>query len=248
MRLFPRSCALSFVFVCLSACGGKEEPPATVAAEPAARPAPPAQTAPAEPAASPEQTAPAPAPAEAAPATRPAEATPATRPAEAAPPATPKPAAPATVPKEPAAPATATAAPPAASPAVTAPAPVAPAPASPAETAAASLPERRQPEGKIVLPAKTGAVTFDHKRHAEKAPDCATCHHESRPEKPLVAKQQACRECHTPQATPPMMTSLRNAFHDGKAAAGICVDCHRKAANTTPPAPAKCADCHKKDT
>jgi hypothetical protein len=249
MRSFPHSCALIIVLVSLAACGGKEERTTAFAAEPAARSAPPAQTAPAERAPAPEQAAPATPPAEAAPAPRPAEAAPA-KPSAAG---IAKPIAPAAVAKEPAAPpaakpapAPATAAPPATSLAVSEPATVAPAPAAQAETTPASLPERRRPEGTIVLPAKTGDVTFDHERHAEKASECAMCHHESRPEKPLVAKQQACRDCHTAKATPPMKTNLRNAFHDGKASAGVCIDCHKKASGTTPPAPVKCADCHKK--
>lgn len=126
-----------------------------------------------------------------------------------------------------------------------------PASSSPASTQPQSssppLPKRPQPKAKITLPAKLGAVTLDHKKHAEvMAIPCARCHHASRPEKPLVAEQQACRECHTTPATAPLKTNLQAAFHDPKAAAGTCLDCHREALAKGKPAPVKCMECHKK--
>jgi hypothetical protein len=117
---------------------------------------------------------------------------------------------------------------------------------APAQRAPAGLPEREPPAGTVTLPAKLGAVTFDHKKHVGRAPSCATCHHESRPEKPLEAQQQACRDCHTQPAVAPMKTSLRDAHHDAKASAGTCVSCHKQPANQGKPVPLKCADCHKK--
>jgi hypothetical protein len=99
----------------------------------------------------------------------------------------------------------------------------------------------------VTLPAKLGAVTFDHGKHASELKiDCATCHHPSRAEKPLAAQQQACRDCHTQPAAAPVKTSLRDAFHDAKAAGGICVDCHRDPKNQGLASPAKCVDCHRK--
>jgi len=116
-------------------------------------------------------------------------------------------------------------------------------PAAPEATSKARpVPER--PKGEIRLPAKLGAVTFDHERHASQpGTACATCHHPSRPHKPLASENQACRDCHTVPAAPPMTTSLQAAFHDPKAAAGTCIDCHKKKGG---PAPLKCLECHKK--
>ncbi len=112
---------------------------------------------------------------------------------------------------------------------------------------AAKLPTRPRPAGKITLPAKPGAVTFDHKKHAETmAIACATCHHPSRPEKPLVAEQQSCRECHTTPATPPVKTSLQAAFHNPMAKSGLCAGCHAQSVAKGKAAPVKCADCHRK--
>jgi hypothetical protein len=119
------------------------------------------------------------------------------------------------------------------------PEPPAPEPAAPARPAA------QRPGGVITLPAKLGAVSFDHERHARE-PDtaCTTCHHPSRSEKPLASENQACRDCHTAPSVPPMKTSLQAAFHDPKGAAGTCIDCHRKAADGK--APVKCLECHRK--
>jgi hypothetical protein len=116
--------------------------------------------------------------------------------------------------------------------------PAATQPAAPARTAA------ERPRGKITLPAKLGAVTFDHENHAGKlAIACTTCHHPSRPQKPLASENQACRDCHTMPAAPPVKTSLQAAFHDPKGATGTCIDCHKQKGGS---APAKCLECHKK--
>jgi len=126
----------------------------------------------------------------------------------------------------------------------------APPPLTPAEKLAApqpavtALPAARRPKGKITLPAKLGAVTFDHEKHAGKLKvACATCHHPSRPQKPLASENQACRDCHTMPAAAPMKTSLQAAFHDPKGATGLCMDCHKKEGGS---APTKCLECHKK--
>lgn len=117
--------------------------------------------------------------------------------------------------------------------------PPVPAPAPPA-----TLPPGQRPEGKITLPAKLGAVTFDHEMHAgEREIACTTCHHPSRPERPLVSERQACRDCHAMPAAQPMKTSLRTAFHDARATSGTCIDCHKEKGD---PAPVKCLECHEK--
>ena len=125
-----------------------------------------------------------------------------------------------------------------------------PAPATPAEKPAATQPAapagpaQQPPKGKITLPAKLGAVTFDHENHAGKRGiACTTCHHPSRPQKPLASEKQACRDCHTMPAAPPMKTSLQAAFHDPKGATGTCIDCHKQKGGS---APVKCLECHKK--
>jgi hypothetical protein len=117
--------------------------------------------------------------------------------------------------------------------------PAATQPAAPARTAA------ERPRGKITLPAKLGAVTFDHEKHAGKpGVACTTCHHPSRPAKPLASENPACRHCHTMPAAAPMKTSLQAAFHDPKGATGTCIDCHKQ--QKIGAAPLKCLECHKK--
>ena len=129
-------------------------------------------------------------------------------------------------------------------PAAAAPAALAAAADAPPTTTPAKGKAAQRPKGKITLPAKPGAVTFDHEAHATTHKvACATCHHASKPAKPLQAEQQACRECHTTPAKAPMKTSLQAAFHDPMAKKGLCVDCHKQKAGK---APLKCAECHKK--
>ena len=118
--------------------------------------------------------------------------------------------------------------------------------ASPVATPPAALagPAEQRPAGKITLPAKLGAVTFDHEKHAGKlGVVCSTCHHPSRPQKPLASENQACRDCHTTPAAPPMKTSLQAAFHDPQGASGTCIHCHKQKGSS---APAKCLECHRK--
>jgi len=121
-----------------------------------------------------------------------------------------------------------------------------PQPARKAATQPAALapPTAQRPKGKITLPAKLGAVTFDHENHAGKLGiACTTCHHPSRPQKPLTSETQACRDCHRSPAAPPMKTSLQAAFHDPKGATGTCIACHKQKGGS---APVRCLDCHKK--
>jgi hypothetical protein len=154
-------------------------------------------------------------------------------------------------------PAAATAAPPPATPPEPAPATAASTPApttkpEPAAATPAAAPAQRaaeRPKGKLTLPAKLGAVTFDHEAHASKqAIACTTCHHPSRPQKPQASENQACRDCHTQPAAAPMKTSLQAAFHDPKGGSGTCIDCHKKhvASAKGGSAPVKCLECHKK--
>lgn len=125
-----------------------------------------------------------------------------------------------------------------------APEPARPPAGEPQATAAVAGKAAERPKT-VTLPAKLGAVTFDHDRHASRpGVTCATCHHASKPVKPLTRERQACRECHTSPAKPPVKTSLQAAFHDPKAASGTCIDCHARSAAQG--APLKCMDCHKR--
>jgi len=100
----------------------------------------------------------------------------------------------------------------------------------------------------ILKGAPMGGVKFDHKAHLAAADKkCDTCHHASKPEKANKSAQEACTDCHTSTATPPMKTKLQAAFHDPMAKKGTCIDCHTKAAAAGKKAPAKCGDCHKKE-
>jgi class III cytochrome C family protein len=103
------------------------------------------------------------------------------------------------------------------------------------------------PASPIVLKgAPMGAVMFDHTPHLKVAGKCEVCHHASKPGKPLKAAQEACIDCHTSPATPPVTTKLQAAFHNSTATAGLCIDCHKRQNNQGRAAPVKCADCHKK--
>ncbi|HAL91422.1 MAG TPA: hypothetical protein DCM68_00120 [Verrucomicrobia bacterium] len=101
---------------------------------------------------------------------------------------------------------------------------------------------------KVVLKGSPmGGVNFDHAKHTKLAggdAKCDTCHHASKPEKPLKSKTQKCQECHTKAVAAPMKTNTRGAFHDAMAKKGLCADCHTKAAAAGTKVPAKCADCH----
>ena len=92
-----------------------------------------------------------------------------------------------------------------------------------------------------------GGVKLEHKVHAEgRGIKCETCHHPSKPQKPLVAPQQSCGTCHTMPATPPMKTNLMLAFHNPTAMVGTCIDCHKTENAKGKGSPVKCVDCHKK--
>ncbi len=94
--------------------------------------------------------------------------------------------------------------------------------------------------------APMGSVQFDHTSHLKVAAKCTVCHHASKPEKPLKAQYEACTDCHTKPATPPVTTNTQAAFHNPSATAGLCIDCHKAENAKGKAAPVKCADCHKK--
>ena len=103
------------------------------------------------------------------------------------------------------------------------------------------------PTAPIILKgAPMGAVKFDHTAHLKVAGKCIVCHHASQPQKPLKSPQQACTDCHTNPATPPVTTKLQAAFHNPTATSGLCIDCHKTEDANGKAAPLKCADCHKK--
>ena len=91
-----------------------------------------------------------------------------------------------------------------------------------------------------------GAVKFDHVSHLKVAGNCDICHHASKPEKPLKSSQEACTDCHTNPATPPVTPNLQAAFHNSTATAGLCIDCHKRENTGGKAAPTKCVECHQK--
>ena len=110
--------------------------------------------------------------------------------------------------------------------------------------------DKQAPDVKVLTGSPMGGVKFPHKAHAvDQKIKCDTCHHASKPEKPLTSPQQACTDCHTKTAEPPMKTKLQAAFHNPTAQAGLCIDCHKAeiAKGKKAPAPGKCAECHKKE-
>lgn len=98
----------------------------------------------------------------------------------------------------------------------------------------------------VVFTPTRGKVTFTHGAHS-KAFECSSCHHESRPEKPLTSPKQKCGDCHTEPATAPMKTGLKAAFHDTVNKEGTCFTCHKKQAEAGKETPSACMDCHKKE-
>ncbi|MBM3801936.1 MAG: cytochrome c3 family protein [Acidimicrobiia bacterium] len=79
--------------------------------------------------------------------------------------------------------------------------------------------QQASPRDIVILDGSSlGTVRLDHRRHSlEQTAKCETCHHPSRREKPARALQQACTECHTKVAIPPMKT---------KRQAGRVSQCH----------------------
>jgi len=100
--------------------------------------------------------------------------------------------------------------------------------------------------GTVILKgAPMGGVKFDHKAHAGMT-KCDSCHHASKPEKPLASAHQNCQDCHTTTATAPMKTKAQAAFHNPTATAGTCIDCHKAENAKGKNAPTKCTECHQK--
>ena len=123
--------------------------------------------------------------------------------------------------------------------------------ATPAAPQAPAVAESKKAVAKDVLVltgSPLGGVRFEHKLHIARAGNnCATCHHPSRPEKPASAPQQACSNCHTSVAAPPMKTKRQAAFHNPTAQSGTCIDCHKAESAKGKKPPLKCMDCHKKE-
>ena len=126
-----------------------------------------------------------------------------------------------------------------------------PAPATPSTPPKPVVPEPKKVMAKDVLVLRgsaLGGVRLEHKLHVDRAgKTCDTCHHASRPEKSATAPQQACSDCHTKVAVPPMKTKYQAAFHNPAAQSGTCVDCHKAQNARGKKAPVKCAECHKKE-
>lgn len=105
-----------------------------------------------------------------------------------------------------------------------------------------------QPKDVVILKGSPmGGVKFEHKLHSTaRGIKCETCHHPSKPEKALKAPQEACSDCHTKPATPPLKTDRPRAFHKPMATGGTCIDCHKAENAKGKKAPTKCLECHKK--
>ena len=102
------------------------------------------------------------------------------------------------------------------------------------------------PASILLTGASLGGVVFPHAEHQERL-ECSSCHHESRPEKPLEAEHQACTGCHIKTPLAPMVTGVRDAFHNATAKTGTCIDCHTTEAAAGKKVPLKCTECHKKE-
>ena len=113
--------------------------------------------------------------------------------------------------------------------------------------ASASIWAQQAPQEPIILKGSPmGAVKFTHKTHTPVAGKCEICHHASKPQKPLKSPQEACIDCHTTPATPPVTRNLQGAFHTPTASSGLCIDCHKKQNAAGKAAPVKCIECHQK--
>jgi class III cytochrome C family protein len=107
----------------------------------------------------------------------------------------------------------------------------------------------KPPETVVLTGSPLGGVKFAHAQHIKAASGkCDTCHHPSKPEKPLKAAQEKCTDCHTKTPVAPMKTKTQAAFHDPMAKKGTCINCHQQqAAKGNTKVPSKCGDCHKKE-
>lgn len=109
---------------------------------------------------------------------------------------------------------------------------------------AAQVPGETGPDT-VVYNGSRGTVVYTHGKHAQYA-ECRSCHHESRPEKPLETPYQKCTACHLERATEDVPTSLRDAYHNTSKKTGMCYDCHNEEAARGNAMPLLCADCHKR--
>jgi Class III cytochrome C family len=107
--------------------------------------------------------------------------------------------------------------------------------------------EKKPPDTVILKGNPMGGVKFDHKAHVERASNkCETCHHPSRPEKPLASPQESCFDCHTKPPAEGLKVNRQGAFHNPTATAGTCIDCHKTVDAEGMKAPTKCTECHKR--
>jgi hypothetical protein len=109
--------------------------------------------------------------------------------------------------------------------------------------------EAEAPDTIILTGNPMGGVKLEHKLHSTEygGGDCETCHHESKPEKPLTHPQQKCSDCHTRTPEAPMTTKVQAAFHNPVAKEGICIDCHLEQNEAGMAAPTTCTGCHKRE-
>lgn len=114
--------------------------------------------------------------------------------------------------------------------------------------AALSFAQEKAPGTVLLKGNPMGAVKFDHMAHMKAAGGkCATCHHASKPAKPLATPHERCQNCHKTPAVAPVTTKTEFAFHDAMAKSGICINCHKEnAGKPGVPGVGKCMDCHKK--
>ena len=121
-------------------------------------------------------------------------------------------------------------------------------PAAPQEPAPAESKKAVARDVLVLTGSPLGGVRFEHKLHIARAGNnCATCHHPSKPEKPASAPQEACSDCHTNAAPPPMKTKHQAAFHNPTAQSGTCIDCHKAQSATGKKPPLNCMECHKQE-
>lgn len=112
--------------------------------------------------------------------------------------------------------------------------------------AAQETAEDKGPEVMTLTGAPMGGVKFMHAAH-QKMTECASCHHESKAEKPMTSANQKCSSCHVKEPEAPMKTNAKLAFHDTANKTGVCLSCHIKEAEAGKTVPVKCAECHKKE-
>ena len=102
------------------------------------------------------------------------------------------------------------------------------------------------PEDKTVIqfPAKTGNVTFAHKKHADLSiTECKTCHHKTQPDDTVM---QPCHNCHKHKAKEAKQVGApktKTAFHTR------CIGCHEytvAGGEHAGPVKKKCKLCHVK--